>query len=130
MAATQAVLTMLIFALAIRRGFGGLGRADLVMTCIAAGGIVGWLVAAEPVVATACVVAADLVAIAMMAPKTWRDPGSETFSTYALASASGALAAAAVAALDPALLLYPVYFCLGNGALALLIVHRRAVLCP
>ena len=99
------------------------------MTCIAAGGIAGWLVAAEPVVATACVVAADLVAVAMMAPKTWRDPASETFSTYALASASGALAAGAVAALDPALLLYPVYFCLGNGALALLILHRRAVLC-
>jgi hypothetical protein len=98
------------------------------MTCIAAGGIVGWLVAAEPVVATACVVAADLVAVAMMAPKTWRDPGSETWSTYALAGASGALAAGAVAALDPALLLYPVYFCLGNAALALLIVHRRAVL--
>ncbi len=129
MAATQAVLTMLIFALAIRRGLGGLGLADLVMTCIAAGGIAGWLVAAEPVVATACVVAADLVAVAMMAPKTWRDPASETFSTYALASASGALAAGAVAALDPALLLYPVYFCLGNGALALLILHRRAVLC-
>jgi hypothetical protein len=70
-----------------------------------------------------------MVAVAMMAPKTWRDPASETFSTYALASASGALATGAVAAVDPALLLYPVYFCLGNGALALLILHRRAVLC-
>lgn len=39
---------------------------------------------------------------------------------------SGALAAGSVAALDPTLLLYPVYFCLGNGALALLIVRRRA----
>jgi hypothetical protein len=35
---------------------------------------------------------------------------------------------AATRVLDPALLLYPVYFCLGNAALALLIVHRRAVL--
>ena len=87
------------------------------MTCIAAGGIVGWLVAAEPVVATACVVAADLVAIAMMAPNTWRDLDSETWSTYALASASGALAAGAVAALDPALL-YPVLLPRQRGARA------------
>lgn len=53
-------------------------------------------------------------------------PDSETLSTFALASMSGALAAGSVAALDPTLLLYPVYFCLGNGALALLIVRRRA----
>ena len=128
MAVTQAFFTSLIFVLAIRRGVGGLSTPDLVMIGIAAGGIVGWLVADEPIVATACVVAADLIGSAMMVPKTWSDPGSETPSTYALASVSGAMAAGSVAALDPALLLYPVYFCVGNGALALLILRRRAVL--
>ena len=29
--------------------------------------------------------------------------------------------------LEPALLLYPAYYCLANGALALVIVHRRAI---
>ena len=128
MAGTQAALTTLIFMLAVRYGAGAMSTDDLVMIGIAAGGIVGWLVADEPIVATACVVAADLIAMAMMVPKTWGDPGSETLSTFALASVSGALAAGSVAALDPALLLYPVYFCVGNGLLALLIVRRRAVL--
>ena len=128
MAGSQAVLMTLIFALAIRRGVGGLTAADLVMLTLAAGGIAGWLLADEPVVATACVVAADLIGVAMMVPKTWVDPGSETLSTFALASLSGALAAGSVGALDPALLLYPVYFCLGNGAIALLILRRRAAL--
>lgn len=128
MSATQAVVTGLILVLAVRLGTGGLSRGDLALITLAGAGVVGWLVADAPIVATACVVAADLVAAAMMVPKTWRDPGSETLSTFALASAGGALAAGSVGAVELSLLLYPVYFCVVNGALALLIVHRRSVL--
>jgi hypothetical protein len=126
MAGTQAALMSLIFALSIRRGVGGVSPVELVMIGVAAGGIAGWLIVDEPVVATACVVVADLIGVALMVPKTWRDPGSETLSTFVLASVSGALAAASVAVLDVALLLYPVYFCVCNGSVALLILHRRA----
>jgi hypothetical protein len=128
MAAVQAVLTTLIFILSIRRGEGGLSTVELVMIAIASGGVIGWIVADEPLVATACVVAADLIGAAMMVPKTWRDPGSETLVTFAFASLGGALAAGAVGAFDLSLLLYPVYYCLVNGAIALLIHQRRAVL--
>jgi hypothetical protein len=66
--------------------------------------------------------------VPLMLPKTWRDPGSETLCTYVLASAGGAAAAASVGAVDPSLLVYPVYFCLVNGAVASVIVRRRAEL--
>jgi hypothetical protein len=128
MSATQAVVTGLILVLAIRVGTGGLSRGDLALITLAGGGVIGWLVAGAPILATACVVAADLVAAAMMVPKTWRDPDSETLSTFALASAGGALAAGSVGAVELSLLLYPVYFCAVNGALALLILHRRSTL--
>jgi hypothetical protein len=128
MAAVQAALTGLIFLLSIRRGEGGLSRTDLAMIALGGVGVIGWLLVDEPVVATASVVAADLVGAAMMVPKTYRDPGSETLSTFALASLSGALAAGAVGTLDLSLLLYPAYFCLGNAAIAVLIVHRRGAL--
>jgi hypothetical protein len=128
MAAAQAVFTSVIFLLSIRRGEGGLGPVDVFMIALAGGGVVGWVVAGQPVIAIACVVAADLIGVAMMVPKTYRDPGSETLSTFALASLSGALAAGAVGTLDPALLLYPVYYCLANGAIAVLIHRRRALL--
>ena len=98
------------------------------MIALAGGGVIGWIVADEPVIATACVVAADLIGAAMMVPKTYRDPGSETLATFALASLSGALAAGAVGVPDASLLLYPVYFCLVNGAIAVLIHHRRSLL--
>ena len=126
MAAAQAVVTSVVFLLAIHRGVGGVGIADLVMIAIAGAGVIGWLVADEPVVATACVVGADLIGVAMMVPKTYRDPESETLSTFALASLAGALAAGAVGAIDLSLLIYPLYYFAGNGAIALLI-HRRRV---
>ena len=44
------------------------------------------------------------------------------------ASLGGALAAGAVGHLDASLLVYPAYYCVVNGAIALLIVHRRAAL--
>jgi hypothetical protein len=130
MVAVQAVLTCAIFVLAIRRGEGGVAPGELAMIALAGAGVAGWLIADEPVVATACVVAADMVALALMVPKTWRDPSSETMITYALGSISGALAAAAVGELDASLLLYPVYYSLGNAAIALLIVTRAGSVRP
>ena len=71
------------------------------MVVVAGGGVTGWLLADEPAVATACVVAADLIGVALMLPKTYRDPESETLITFALASVGGALAATAVATRMP-----------------------------
>jgi hypothetical protein len=90
--------------------------------------VAGWLIADKPVVATLCVVAADLIAAAMMVPKTYRDPGSETLSTFGFASLGGALAVGSVGAIEPTLLLYPIYYCLVNGAIALLIYLLRRTL--
>ena len=55
-------------------------------------------------------------------------PGSETLESFALASVGGALAAGAVGSASPELLVYPIYFCAVNAAIALLICRRRAVL--
>lgn len=128
MVGVQAVLTSVIFLLSIRHGEGGLRPGEAIMIALAGGGVIGWIVADEPIIATACVVAADLIGAVMMVPKSYRDPGSETLATFALASLGGALAAGAVGALDPSLLLYPIYYCLVNGAIAVLIHHRRGVL--
>ena len=121
------VLTSFIFVLAIRRGEGGLRATDGVLIAIAAAGMAAWVLVDEPLVATACVIAADLIAAAMMVPKVYRDPGSETLMTFALAGAGGALAAGAVGAAHGSLLCYPIYYCLVNWALALVIHQRRSL---
>jgi hypothetical protein len=128
LAGGQVVLNGIVVLLAIRRGEGGMSAPEAAMLGLAGGGVIGWIVADQPIVAIACVIAADLVATALMAPKTYRDPGSETLVTYVGASVAGALAAGAVGALDVSLLLYPVYYCLVNIAIAVLISHRRGAL--
>lgn len=128
MAGAQALLTTVIFVLAIRRGEGGLSATDAVLTAMAAAGVVGWMASDQPIVATASVMVVDLLAVAMMTPKTYRDPGSETLASFALASLGGALAAGAVESPRAALLMYPLYFCAVNAAIALLIHRRRAAL--
>lgn len=125
MAGLHAVLNTATVLLVLRRGVGGVGSRDIALLCVAAGGVAAWLVADDPTTATAAVVAADLVGVLLMVPKTWRDPRSETLCTYGWASGGGAFAAGAVGVADPALLLYPTYYCLANGALAMLIVWRR-----
>jgi hypothetical protein len=126
MTGTQAVLTGFVFVLAIRHGEGGMEARDLFLLALAGAGVIGWILARQPVVAVGCVVAADLTAVVMMTPKVRRDPESETLSTYALASVGGALAAGAVGGADLTLLLYPVYYCLANAAMAVFILRRRA----
>lgn len=74
------------------------------MIALAGAGVAGWWAADEPVVATGCVISADLVAALMMLPKTWRDPDSETLSTFVLASLAGAtMVGAAPHAVSPRL---------------------------
>src|SRR3954451_4993054 len=128
MFSVQLVMDALVLALAVRYGTGALSAPEAGLLALAAAGVGGWVVAGDPVVATAFVVAADLAAFALMIPKSWCDPGSETLSTFALASLGGALATGAVTDPAPSLLLYPAYFCIANGAVALLLWHRRRVL--
>lgn len=126
--AVQAAGTCLVLALSVRFGSGGLSRVDLALLGLAAVGVAGWLLADEPVVAVAGAIVADLLAVLMMVPKCWRDPHTETLSTYALAAASGALMVGAVATPTASLLVYPVYFALVNAAVSVVIVRRRAML--
>src|SRR5262249_36430255 len=125
MLGVQTLSMAFVLLLSLSFGVGGVGRLDLSLMAGAALGVVGWALFSEPTVATSCVVVADAAGFALMLPKTWTDPRSETCSTYSLASASGLLSVFAVGALDASLLIYPVYFTMANGATAGLITWRR-----
>jgi hypothetical protein len=121
----QSAGTLAVLAVAVRHGAGRLSATNLGMLALAGLGVVGWTTLTDPTAATACAALADGVGLLVMLPKAWADPDSETAATYALAGVTGLLAAAAVARWDLDLLLFPVYFCLGNAATASLIAIRR-----
>jgi hypothetical protein len=81
MTGTQAVVTGAVFLLAIRYGEGGMSATDVCLTALAGGGVIGWILIRQPIVAVGCVIAADMAGIAMMTPKVRRDPHSETLAT-------------------------------------------------
>jgi hypothetical protein len=124
----QAVATLLVLACAMRCGAGRLTIENLVMLGLATCGVVGWLMLTDPMAGTACAVVADGAGLVAMAPKAWADPNSETLATYALAGVTGLFGALAVEAWDASLLLFPIYFCLGNTVTAVMIALRRHAL--
>ena len=126
MVAAQAVITGLVFVLSIWRGEGGVSRADITIMAIAGLGVVAWAVSSTPVVATIATIFADMLGIALMTPKTWRDPRSETFSTYVLGGVSGVFSALAVGSLDISLLLFPIWIAVASSAIATTIAMRRS----
>lgn len=126
MVAGSVLVTSAVVGLSVRRGVGGTGRVERLLLGLALLGVAGWVVIDEPIVATVLVIVADLIGTAMMVPKVCRDPYSETLSTFAGSVVGGGLGAGAVGALDPSLLLYPVYFgCANLGITALIVVRRR-----
>jgi hypothetical protein len=123
--AAQAVGTVLIFGWAIRRGMGGVTSANAALLTVALLGILGWLTLDDPIAATACAALADGAGLVAIVPKIWREPDSETCATYALAGAGGLLTVLAVPSMEASLLLFPIYYCVGNTAVAHLILWRR-----
>lgn len=121
----QAGGTLVVMVAAVRGGAGWVTRTNLVMLALAALGVLGWQMLSNPTAATACAALADGTGLVAMLPKAWNDPHSETMATYALAGATGLLAALAVQSWDPELLRFPVYFCIGNAATAGCIARRR-----
>ena len=128
MVGVQATTITFTFLLSLRFGQGALTHRERVLVGIAAIGVLGWVASSDPTIATVCIVLADLIGVAMMIPKTWRDPWSETRSMYVLAALAGALSAVAVGRLDPALLVYPVYFAVAEAVIAGVITLRRHAL--
>lgn len=118
-------------ALAVPWGVGGARPAELTALGLATAGVIGWQVTDSALWATVCVCLADAVGFALMMPKAWRDPWSETVSTYLLAASSGSLTVFAVGtAVTPApeLVLYPAWFAVANGLMSVVLSRRRLVM--
>lgn len=124
----QAVSCSVIFVLAMRRGVGGVSPVELALLGIAALGIIGWQIADDPTVATCSVVVADLIGVALMLPKTYRQPASETLSTFAIGVVSTIFALLALESAAASLLIYPVYILFADAAVVAVIVTRRRAL--
>jgi hypothetical protein len=112
----QAVGVVVIFALSIRYGKGGLMRRDIVALIAAAFGLLAWYLTQDATWALVITVVIDLIGGSLTVVKAYEDPGSETMSTWFLSSLAGIFATIAVGSLNWVLLLFPVYVIVINFA--------------
>lgn len=126
--AAQVVGCAITLALAFGRGVGGTSRIELMLLGIAGAGVIAWQRTDDPTLATCAVVAADLIGLALMLPKTYREPDSETASAFAIGVGASLLALAATGLDAPSLMLYPIYLAVADSALVGVILLRRRTL--
>ncbi len=114
--------TLVIFALALPNGTGGLTKRDVSAIILAGIGLLAWHFTKQPLAALIIVIGVDAIGTILTVLKTYNDPASETFSSWLLASLGGLSAALAVGKLSFALLVYPLYIFIANGGVDAAIV--------
>lgn len=115
-----------VLVLSIKFGYGGLKRRDVIGLGIAALGLVGWALTNNPIVALLFVVGVNIVGNVLTLYKTYYRPESETLIAWCLDCAGAMLAVLAVGALNPALLIMPVYTVLATAAVVITIYIGRS----
>lgn len=117
-----------IFLLAIKRGYGTFTKRDALSLAIAALGLVLWALTKEPTVALVIAIGVDSIGAGLVAVKAYRDPHSETLSTWVFAGLAGLCATFAVGSLQrPILLAYPLYVVLNCSITSLTIITRKRI---
>ncbi len=102
--------TIVVFLLSIRRGHGAyLCKRNRVILPIAAAGLVLWYLTDTPAIALVISISISLLAGSVTIWKAFRDPDSETLTTWVVALVASWFAVLSVGTLDLYMLAYPLY---------------------
>jgi len=121
MTALSTLCVLTVFLLSLRHGEGGLVKRDIIALLIAFLGIVLWYFTKDATIALLIVIGVDLSGSVLTIIKSYRDPESETLSTWILASISGLFGTLSVGSFSWVLLIYPLYILLANMAVVIAI---------
>ena len=125
-AGVQVTGTICIFLLSIRWGTGGfLNRRDCVVLMCAMAGLVLWYFTETAAYALAITISISLLGGSVTVLKAYRDPDSETLSTWLLSFIASACAIYSVGTLDWIILAYPLYLFTLNGAIVIAMLLGR-----
>jgi hypothetical protein len=115
------IATVIVLAVSLFKGTGGLTRFDLSCLVLAAIGIIVWQISSQPIVAIVAVVFADMIGSLPTIRKAYNDPASELWITYFITTVAALLAVIAVGRWAFVLLVYPVYILFANAAVVVAI---------
>ena len=121
-----AVAFFIVFVMSMRHGVGGATLADRLTLAGTVGILVVWAWSGDTTVAVTLVIVLEVAATGLTMRKAWRDPASETQSSWVIDGVAGALALVGASRVSYAALAYPAYHFMSNNAMvAVLVVGRR-----
>lgn len=116
---------LIVFILSIKFGVGGFRKIDILSLCGAGLSLILWYITKEPAVALFLIILTDFMGAHLTIRKAWHDPGSENWVGWAMCGLGGLLGTLAVGELNFILLLFPIYICIINSAMAIIILIRK-----
>ncbi|MBI2326451.1 hypothetical protein HYU91_03620 [Candidatus Collierbacteria bacterium] len=124
--AGQTIAVLIIVILSIKYGYGGLGKRD-VKALIGAGiGLMLWYITNEAALALLIIIIVDGIGTLLTAVKSYKDPESETLTTWIMSGTSGIFGMLAVGNINLILIAYPFYIILANYVIvAAIILGKR-----
>ncbi len=110
----QTLSVLIVFALSIKFGYGGVEKRDIKALIGAGFGLIVWYFTKEASYALIFVIFIDSIGTALTAIKSYKDPGSETLITWIMSGTSGIFGMLAVGSMNFILLAYPFYITIAN----------------
>lgn len=123
----QTTAVLVIVLLSIKYGYGGLEKRDIRGLIGAGIGLILWYLTREASFALLFVILIDSIGTLLTLIKSYKDPGSETLSTWIMSGTAGFFGMLAVGSFDLILLAYPFYIMIANYAIvgAILLANKR-----
>ncbi|WP_420862787.1 hypothetical protein [Algirhabdus cladophorae] len=118
--------TMLICALSVWHGAGSyLSRKNLILFAVAATGLMSWYMTDTAIYALLIAIAISLLGGMVTVSKAYKDPDSETLTTWVVSLFAAVFAVASVAEPTLVMLAYPIYLVVLYTAIVLAVITAR-----
>jgi hypothetical protein len=126
--ASEALGSLAILALSIRKGVGGITQIDLTCYGLLMVDVTIWLTTKNTLLALHLSVLADLIAFIPTLIKTWRQPWSETAQFFVYGAIAAPLNVVANGQYTYGVLLFPVYLAIANSFEVFLVLWRQKLI--
>ncbi len=119
------IAVLIVFILSFKFGVGGYRKIDILSLAGAGISLLFWYITKEPAVALFLIIITDLIGANLTIRKAWIDPLSENWVGWAMCGFGGLIGTLAVGEINIALLSFPVYVCIINSSIALIVLYRK-----
>jgi hypothetical protein len=126
--AGDAINIVIVFILSIKYGVGGFRKIDIISLIGAGVSLLLWYFTNEPAIALFLIIIIDIIGANLTIIKAWKNPETEIWIGWAMCGIGGLFGIFSVGSFNFILIAYPLYICLINSFIAVVIISRKKYL--